>query len=91
MGLYGGVVAEDQSVIAEEGGAVCYCKMTEPMAVASRWVLNHVFMSVRECSELCVNLCGRNARFLPRLSCVPFLGAGSLARGFFDLLSEKFR
>ena len=52
------LVAEDQSAITEEGGLFCYCKMTEPHAVASPWVfmLNYEYAS--GCSSNCASTCG---------------------------------
>ena len=52
------LVAEDQSAITEEGGRFCYCKMTEPHAVASPWVFMLPYENASMCSSGCASTCG---------------------------------
>ena len=52
------LVAEDQSAITEEGGRFCYCKMTEPHAVASPWGYMLNYESATQCSLNCASTCG---------------------------------
>ena len=69
------LVAEDQSAIKEEGGLFCYCKMTEPHAVASPWVFMLNYEYAAQCSVGCASTCGSYAMhgFVFRVSM--FLGA----------------
>lgn len=61
-GWNAGVVAEDQNAITEESGLVCYCKMTEPTADASPWVLANIYANASTCSANCALNCGNCAR-----------------------------
>ena len=53
-----GYVADDQNAITDEGGANCYCKMTEPNISASPWVFCTNSGSAVSCSSNCARQCG---------------------------------
>ena len=70
-----GYVADDQNAITDEGGANCYCKMTEPNISASPWVLCNVYGLASACSVDCANLCGYRILNFSVVRASLFLGA----------------
>ena len=74
-GWNAGVVAEDQSAITEEGGVVCYCKMTEPHTAASPWVMANTYTNASICSANCALNCGNSARISAFFRTSLFVGA----------------
>ena len=74
-GWHAGVVAEDQSAITEDGGVVCYCKMTEPYAVASPWVMYGVWEDASDCVSVCSQDCAMRVQSSDIFRTSLFVGA----------------
>lgn len=70
-----GYVADDQNAITDEGGAYCYCKMTEPVLSAFPWVLGYGYNSGSACSSQCAYACAFYAYQFPTFRTSLFLGA----------------
>ncbi len=75
----GGVVASDQDAIenAENSGALCYCKMTEPFVAGSPWVYLFEYSNnnTAECASRCSDQCGVNVRGIPVFRASVFMAA----------------